>query len=256
MKRVIGTFLAVCIIFGGLVGCSSSDEGPKYCDQEFLTALTKGLSARWDTAAKEGETEEEYYSRLVATELSKIESYASQPFEDTKLQEKAVSYINLLKDQEEALTYINVDYIKYNEMWEKAYNARSLAIVDFINEYELTFPAKYEDTVKEFMTNAKLVEKNQQLESQVQQMADTIVFELVSKSYGWADYEAVIENITDKTFETFNVDINLLDADGIILETAYAWVENFAPGKKAKLEFSTDTAFESYEIVIDYYVAE
>ena len=87
-------------------------------------------------------------------------------------------------------------------------------------------------------------------------MADTIVFELVSKSYGWADYEAVIENITDKTFETFNVDINLLDADGIILETAYAWVENFAPGKKAKLEFSTDTAFESYEIVIDYYVAE
>ena len=87
-------------------------------------------------------------------------------------------------------------------------------------------------------------------------MADAIAFELVSKSYGWADYEAVIENITDKTFETFNVDINLLDADGIILETAYAWVENFAPGKKAKLEFSTDTAFVSYEIVIDYYVAE
>lgn len=256
MKRVISSFLSVCLIFTCLVGCSSSGDEPQYCDQKFLTALTKGLSARWDTVATNNETEEDYRSRLVSVELDKLEDFVSQPFEDTKLQEKAVSYINLLKDQEEALTYVNVDYEKYAEMWQEAYDARSLAIVDFINEYELTFPAKYEDTVKEFMTNAKLVEERQQLDAQVQQMADAIVFELASKSYGWADYEAITENITDKTFEFFGVDISLLDADGVILESAYASVDNFSPGQKAKLEFSTDTAFESYKIVPDYYVAE
>ena len=256
MKRVISLLLALCLIFGCLAGCSSSDDEPQYCDQEFLTALTKGLTARWDLDQKVDETEEEYYSRLVSAELNKIEEYASQPFEDTKLQEKAIAYINLLKDQEEALTYINVDYLKCDEMWQNAYDARTVAIADFINEYELSFPAKYDDTIKEFMTNSKLVEENQQIEAQVQQMADAIVFELASKSYGFAAYEAIVENVTDRTFEYFALDINLIDADGIILETTYASVNNLAPGKKAKLEFYTDTAFESYEIVVDYYLGE
>ena len=46
----------------------------------------------------------------------------------------------------------------------------------------------------------------------------------------------------------------MLDADGVIVDTEYVYVNNFSPNQKAKLEFSTDVEFEKYEITADYYI--
>lgn len=87
-------------------------------------------------------------------------------------------------------------------------------------------------------------------------MTESIVFNKVKTSGNYSYYEAVIENITDKTFEYFSIDINLLDVDGVIIESNYCSVNNFEPGKKAKIEFSTDAKFEKYELTSDYYVKD
>ena len=54
-------------------------------------------------------------------------------------------------------------------------------------------------------------------------------------------------------FSDYQVVINLIDADGVIVSEEYASVSNFKRGQKAKLTFSTDQKFSSTEIAVDYW---
>ena len=71
--------------------------------------------------------------------------------------------------------------------------------------------------------------------------------------YGWKTYQGVVENTTGKDFKTFTVNINLKNAEGVIVETMYDDVSNFTNGSKAQLEFYTDKDFASTEVVVNWY---
>lgn len=255
LKKFFLTVVSICVF---ITGCSLNGNSEKTYDNAFLRDFTKGLTERWDMNDDyAGEvSENEHRKQLIQIELDRVLPYANRKFEDTNLQEMAISYINLLNKQKESLSYYSVDFEKYAEMWAEAYDNRTQLIKEFIEKYNLEFSERHSEIVNDILTNAKLVANNEKLEEAVRQMTGAIVFEKVKTSYGWADYEAIIENTTEKTFDSFSVDINLLDEDGVIIDTSYASVQNFAPGKKAKLEFSTDTKFASYEITSDYYINE
>lgn len=243
--------LLLCLVVA-LSSCGGNTEEKTY-DAAFLKDLSKGLMNRWDLAMEDGETQEDYYERLVTAELNKIGDYTTKKFEDTELQEKAISYINLLKNQQEALKYASSDYTKYFDMWESAYQKRTQAVREFIDTYDLTFPNKYSDVLSEFDKVATVADENDKLKEDIQTMLDNLTFEKVKESGSYKYYEALIENISDQTFESFSIDINLIDTDGVILDTEYVYVNNFAPGRKAKLEFSTDKDFVSLEYTASYY---
>ena len=254
MKNFLIKALLVFVSVFLLSSCGANDEEKTY-DDAFLKDFTKGLTDRWDLNDKpNNETENIYFSKLVDTELNRISQYTDKKFDDTQLQEKAITYINLLKAQKEALTYYNTDYSKYNDLWEKSYAERAKLITSLINEYNLKFPQKYNDILNEFTNTAKTATEKDEFEQKVNQMVDNIKFEMVKSSYGYNYYEAIVENITDKEFENFSVDIKLLDTDGVIIDTAYAYTQNLSPAQKAKLEFSTDKKFDRYELKADYYV--
>ena len=236
-------------------GCNANNEDKTY-DKDFLKDLSKGLMDRWDMTQNETESQDIYYERLVDTELNKISEYANKKFEDTQLQEKAIAYINLLKTQKEALNYYKSDYIKFDELWSEAYNDRTQAVRDFINDYGITFPDKYKNRVDEFMDNAKIATQKDNFDAKVDEMVKNINFQKVRTSGSYSYYEATIENLTDKTFEYFSLNINLIDGENVILETEYATASNLSPGQKAKLEFMTDQSFEKYEITTDYYLKD
>ena len=63
----------------------------------------------------------------------------------------------------------------------------------------------------------------------------------------------MVENTTGLGFSSLSLTINLLDAEGVIVETTYANVDNFASGAKARLEFMTDKEFASTDISVQYY---
>lgn len=254
-KRILCVILIVFCV--GLSGCATQNGEEKVYDQAFLKDFSKGLIDRWDVnSSNTNDYEDQRLAKAIDAELKRVDQYKNKKFEDSNLQEKAISYINLLYKQKEALEYYDVDYTKFNEAWKVAYDARTQLIKELTDTYNLEFPKKYQENVSEIMTNAKIVRESEFLENNIKTMTDSIVFKKVKSSYGFSYYEAIVENITDKTFENFSITISLLDDEGVIIEEQYSMVSNFAPGKKAKLEFMTDVEFEKCEISSDYYIKE
>ena len=254
MKTKIYKFFCyiLCIILL-LAGCSGQADPEKTYDQDFLEDLTKGLVKRWDINDEQEGSEYDLYTLLVQTELDNIEEYSEKNFEDTILQEKAIVYINLLKLQKEALTYFDTDYDKYTEMWAKAYNERTKMVKTFIEEYNLEFPERHADMVDGFIKNAKVVMENEEFNEKIDQMVQNVSFKFLKNSYSYNYYEGIVENLTDKTFECFNLKVKLIDDQDVILDTETVSIYDMTPGQKVRVEFSTDKNFVRYEIQPDFY---
>lgn len=241
-------------------------EEPQYSDQDFIESMADGLQSRWDLNSKD-EKKEGYDQILVNSqenkdmmlsyinaELEKIEKYEDEKFEDSKLKEAAISYINLLKSHIEICEYITVDYDKYLEEFQPIYNERSKIIAKMVDEYNLTVDEAFKNTLAEFLTNSKLVEENESRESEIQSMLESIQFELTKDDgSGWKTYQAVVENTTGMDLKTLNLSINLLNAEGVIVETTYDNVSAFSKGSKVQFEFMTDKEFTSTQVTADWW---
>lgn len=235
-----------------------------YADQDFITDLAKALEARWalsdsvDYEFVEGTQEHrDSYGSLLQAELDVLsdKNYDNATFKDSKLKEKAISYLNCLHDQEDALTYVTVDYDKYAELWESAYNKRTQLITDFVRNYGLTVSDEYKATLSDMITNASVVDEKQHQEEAIQKLVNSISFERVENEDDseWVTYKAIVENTMDYEIVSLSIDVNLIDKDGVNIATEYVSMDNIASGEKGKLEFSTDEQFEKTKLTVNYY---
>ena len=126
MKTVLVAVLA-CVLTASmamLVGCAGqgSQDQQQYADEAFMQSLAKGYEARDTIVEKSSKTDKstEYYEKLVDAELDQVEKYQSAQFEDSKLQENAIAYINSLKDQRAAAEQYSTDNDKFQQDWQKA----------------------------------------------------------------------------------------------------------------------------------------
>ena len=99
----------------------------------------------------------------VDKELDTIEKYTEEKFEDKKLQEIAIKYINLLKEHKELCSLMTVDYIKYDESYAPIYNERSKVIETMVKDYGMTVDEKHQDSLEDFLTNSKMVAEKRKL---------------------------------------------------------------------------------------------
>lgn len=270
MKRKFNT-LAGVVLCGSLLlsgcGANNTDNGSsqavQYADQNFIESLSTGLEARWELNDKYNAkheknntvyiTDVDELTTLINTELDEVGQYKNAQFQDSKLQEKALSYINALNDSLQALNYIDSDPEKYSTLWENAYNTRSTLIKDFIENYGLTTDSKYQSTLNELISNAQVVSEKEKQEKAIDELVSSMKFELVEDDYGYKTYVATVQNNTGSNFSTFDIDINLLDNDGVIVETDYDSISQFKNGATAKFKFSTDVDFASTQVSTQYY---
>ena len=231
MKKKLIILLTAVMCVGLLsAGCSSNNnskneekkEEIQYADDQFIKDMSKGLQARW-TLNEQDENKEGYdqidvqsseYKDMmlsyVQAELDCIEKYKDEKFKDSQLQEKAISYINLLTKHKEVCDYIPVDYYgKYLDEFQSIYNERSKIIEDMANNYGLTVEEKYQSNLDEFKTNSQLVQEQDALQNSITNMLNNIQFQEVNDDgYGWKTYQAVVENTSGKDFSEFSVNIN------------------------------------------------
>lgn len=269
---ILSAMMATGMLF---TGCSSSgnnqkteksEEETNYADEQFIKDMSKGLQARWDLNEKDEKKEgydkielqsQEYKDMMLSyiqKELDYTEKYTDEKFKDSKLQEYAVKYINLLKQHKDICQYIPVDYYgKYLDEFNPIYDERSKIIEDLVENYNLTVDKKHQDTLDEFKTNSQLVKDQDAMEESVKNMLANIQFTEVSNEDGWKTYQGVVENTTGKDISSLSVDINLKNADGVIVETTYDDVSNFTKGAKAQFEFYTDKDFATTEVTASYY---
>lgn len=143
----IATAAALCLSF---TGCGNTTSTPAttetqedFADNDFIKDLQKGLESRWSIASDDvlSMTNDElkaYYEQSVNSELDIIEKYQNEKFEDRKLQEVAIQYINLLKDSKEVIPYLSTDMVKFSQDWDMIYKKRSQMISSFHSDFGLT----------------------------------------------------------------------------------------------------------------------
>lgn len=158
-KRLLICTAILSIMAIVICGCGSTKQAEKsteetYADKDFMKDLAAGLEARWSIEEPEytegDDTHKDYYTKLVDAEYDKVSPYLDKKFKDSTLQQKAINYINMIKQQKEALKYLQVNYDKYDKLWGEAYDERSKLIVDFIDNYGLTVSDKYKSTLDDF----------------------------------------------------------------------------------------------------------
>ena len=252
-KSVFMLLLITIFSIGMLVSCSStSSDEPHYADQDFIKSVSKGLEARWKLQAEQSDSNTlESMKEAVQTELNAVEEYKTAAFEDSVLQEKALKYINVLNNCLENVEYFvsSNDYDK----WTAIYNERTILIKDFVDNYGLTVSDKYQDSLGQLVSDGKSAGEQAAQREAMENIVNNLEFKMKEDSYGYKTYEAILENTTDYEISTLSLDISLLDAEGVIVETAWASVENVSKGQKARLEFSTEAEFDKMQPTIDWF---
>ena len=219
---------------------AQEEEAPAYVDEEFVKAVAQCLDARGkqtDSLASDEYTSE-VMDDAIKTELDAVEAYEGGLFEDPDLASAADEYIAALKASK------GTDYTAYNNSWTTAYNQRVAALYKINEISPIEVSEDHKSTLNDLLATGE--------ESTVAQgFLDTAVFEKEEPEYEgetFFTYSAVLENDSDINFYYFSFNINLLDADGVVVETQVASTDNWAPGTKHRFEFMTDAKFETIEV--------
>lgn len=164
--------VACAAMFAGCAEQNGQDQ-PQYADEAFMQSLTKGYEARDALVEKSTKTDKsaEYYEKLVDAELNQVEKYQSSQFEDSKLQENAIAYINSLKDQREAAELYATDSEQFQQDWQKAYDKRTTLLKTFVDEYGLTVSSSCQDSLDKLVSHGKKVERDNNEKSAVESLA-------------------------------------------------------------------------------------
>jgi hypothetical protein len=261
-KKLIITVLLLCVTF--LIGCSNNESVEakkiKTVDETFLKDIVKSTDKRWkyvDDVTNEKikvTDEKEYIQKTVSLEADILYKYNDSLFDDARLEVLAKKYIDGVKKQEEAIKYINVDLEKYEQLHGDGYNERATSLLSLVDEYGIELDEKgFED----LQTNAQLIKEEKQINLKIDEIVRNIKFEKTKSEYDWSTFSAVVENTSGVSLEGFNLAINLLDKDGIIIETTSAYYSNvWKPNEKIKLEFETDINFVEMKWESEYYIVD
>lgn len=258
MKKIL-LLVSSIILSLSMVACSSTESDDKGKDKAFIKDAKKSFEARADYLAdvesgKITSTEDVYLKEAVNKEKEIIDKYKDAEFDNPELGKLAKDYIDGLNKQDEALKYYANDFMKYDKLWTEGYDMRSTALTTLVDKFGLEMD---DESFKELQNNAQVVKENKEVESKINEMVKNIKFEKVKEEYDWKDYEAVVENTSGVDFDSFFLDVKLLDADGVIVESIPVSPNgSWNKGQKVKLTFSTDKDFEKLEWTPEYYIKQ
>ena len=264
MKKHV--LIALCAIVACallLTGCTSQSPNqsePQYADEAFIASLAKGYEAR-DTLVNQSPNAEksvEYYEKIVDAELSQVEQYQTAQFQDSKLQENAIAYINALKDQHAAAGLYETDKDKCTQDWQKAYDKRTELLRLFVDDYGLTVSGPHQDSLNDLVSHGKKVTRENDERAAVESLAASIVPEF-TEQYSTYTGKATVTNNTGYDFDTISFKVELFDESNVKVETTGMYASHWLNGETIVLDCYTSVQEPpaTVKVVADYYqVAE
>lgn len=254
LKFVI-SILSIFLLILTACGNETTEDSSKKdsVDQSFLNDVEKATTKRWELADKEvtDKTDlKEYDSKLVSSETEILSKYSDKKFNDVKLQALAEKYLEGLDKQKDATKYINVDLDKYEKLWSEGYDLRSTALLQLQDEYNVKLD---EDEFADLKTNAQIINKEKKYTAKIDEMIKNIKFNNPVEQYGWYEYSAVVENTSGVALDYLELDIDLMDKEGVVVDTANIYHSNvWKPNQKIRLEFQTEKQVDKMEWTADY----
>lgn len=256
IKKIFALFVAILFI-GGCASSqpketektydsSQSKEAEKTYDDDFITALANGLDARWDGWEKyKNAPFSTDFAKYPKFELKEIEEYKDKKFEDDKLKELAITYINELKETQKAAEGDDVDG------WQLHQYKRYTLLVSINNIKEI--PAKNQKVLKETLSDGHKVEKENTKQEAIKNLISSVKFEVDQKKSNQfsTEYYAIVENTTEYNIDYVDLLVTLKDSDDVNYRTTYASQSNWKKGTKVRFEFTDyDQKLAKYEIQV------
>ena len=258
---VVSVFLcfSICVL---LSGCSNSNsDEPDYADDEVMAAVADGLEKRWDIAdqheANDTSQTSESFSEATQAELNAISDFRDRQFEDSKLQEAIISYINKLEEMNQLTEDYPFDSDEFYEGWTRTYDERLVMLKNFVDTYDLEVDSAHANQLSDLMTEANVAVKHSETEDAINSLVSSLVFEQVDEGYGYYSYTATAENTSDYSFTDVSLVLALYDADGVMVQEAYAGVNSWPSGETVKFETGGEVETSQIKVSLEYYdVAE
>lgn len=242
-----------------LAGCGAQgkqEDQPEHADEAFMQSLAKGYEARDALVGSSTKADKsaEYYEKLVDAELNQVEKYQSSQFDDSKLQENAIAYINSLKDQRAAAELYSTDNDKFRQDWQKAYDKRTALLKTFVSDYGLTVSSSCQDSLDKLVSHGKKVERDNNEKAAVESLASSIDLEFTEK-HSSVSGQATVANNTGYDFDYINFNVELFDSSGVKVETASLYATHWLNGETVVLNCYTSQkeAPAAIKIVADSY---
>lgn len=258
-KAAVAVLACILLACGALIaGCAEQggQDQPQYADDAFMQSLAKGYEARDALVEKSSKSDKsaEYYEKLVDAELNQVEKYQSSQFEDSKLQESAIAYINSLKDQREAAELYSTDNDTFQQDWQKAYDKRTALLKTFVDDYGLTVSSACQDSLDKLVSHGKKVERDSNEKTAVESLASSINLEF-TEQYSTFSGQATAANNTGYDFDYINFKVELFDANGVKVETTSLYASHWLNGETIVLNCYTSQkeAPATIKIVADGY---
>lgn len=258
MKKLL-TFclLVVSVITLSACGNSNKKEEVHYADKDFLNSFVVGLQKRWDYVESDQgkkDSDDKYSDYIVKAneyELNSLKKYKDEKFKDSKLQEKAIAYINAInKNIDTAKKYTGFDLL---EKSEASHSERTVILTEIIKEYKPKFDEKYQKYADDLMKKGNQAKEENAQKEAVNNLFTNVTFNKTDDGYGFFNCTATVENTTKYTIKNLSLSIKLIDDSNTVLQTTYASADNWTPGQKYNFEFGTDKNFTKTEISVDYF---
>lgn len=263
--RKLGAILAIAtlVIAIQLCGCSgastqSEPEGPDYADDEAMTLISKGLMDRWNyTDSSSWKNDSESMKTAINAELDRDKPLRDRQFENSKMQEDVLAYINNLEETLEVVDTYQYESTEYYQKFDPLYNERTMLLKKFVEEYGLTVSEHYQPTLDDLLRAGNTAQAKSETDASIKQLIEKAKFEKKDEGYGSFTYSAVIENTTKYDFKDITVVLGLYDSDDVKQEEAYANVSSWEKGEKAKFEAFSNVDATRIKPSVEYYnVAE
>ena len=232
-----------CGTYDGMVLTHEWREDGKVCtlcgmdtrtpEEKFSEALITGLSENFYIAADawKGGFLEEYEETI---------PYKEEQFLDPDLTFWAEQYYENLENIHSALEHYGTDnWDTVYTYW--LYHDRALILYNINEIMPLTLPAEYRADLQALLDDGETV-------NSVTQLCKEIDFHEITGSDGKQTHEALTTNTSAVDFKKFSVEIDLLDADGNVVETKTIDVRNWKRGTQKSLKFSTTAKFKSIDV--------
>ncbi len=252
--------LALSLACLALTACSeqSANQGPDYADDEAMGIIAKGFKDRSDFLdSKEYTGSDADLKKAIQKEIDADSSLKDRQFEDSKLHELVLSYLNSLDKQVEVLNNYSSSSADFYTAWQKVYDERSTLLKKMVDDYGLTVDQSCQEDLDKIVANGNNASKKAGIESSLNSIASGATFDVANSGYGWYEYTTVLENTTGYNFKHVSFVVALYDESGVKAEELYAYTDGWKKGEKVKFDAGTSKlSTTNIKATLSYYELE
>lgn len=247
------------VAVAGLSACGAPQEkSPDYADDEAMQVIAQGLEKRSDIIDAQDSVDSNVdlksdYIEAVEAEIAVTKPLKDRQFEDSKLQEKVVAYVNTLDDSLEVLEKNGLSDTDFYTKWYEVLDERTALIKEFVDDYGLAVKPKYQDVLDELVATGAGATERRESKDAINSLVTSATWDKIDEGYGSYTYVAVIENSTEFDFNDVNITLGLYDADGVRAAESYASTQKWNKGEKVRFEAYGDVDAARVDAAVDFF---